>query len=370
MSQGDGFLRLYRIHEFAELAGVTVKTLHHYDRLGLLKARRTDSGYRIYTAHDLERLEQIIALKFLGVPLKQIKIVLDQAALELPDALRAQRQALEQKQSQISRAIRAVRAAEQALEPGKPADPAILKRIIEVIGMQSEVEMMKKYYSTEEAWEKRRRYYEEGPSPEWQALYRDVRGALGDDPAGEKAQALADRWLQLSVRAWTGDSEVQTDSVAAWKDREHWPPAMKQRIAELGLEEIVGFIQQAALCARRRYFSEEAWAKVVANRKATEEVSASWQARVDLFRDLESSLAEDPAGEKARSLAARWVSQLDQASRGDAGVKAGLLKSWQDRRNWPATVRWREEGLAMMNTERFEKAADFLDRALALSARG
>src|ERR1700752_2066190 len=81
----------YRVHEFAELAGVTVKALRHYDRLGLLKPQRSDAGYRIYTQRNLDRLEQIIALKFLGVPLKQIKAVLDRNELELSDALRMQR---------------------------------------------------------------------------------------------------------------------------------------------------------------------------------------------------------------------------------------------------------------------------------------
>ena len=65
--------KLYQIHEFAELAGVTGKALRHYDRLALLKPRRTKGGYRTYAERDLERLEQIIALKFLGIPLKQIK---------------------------------------------------------------------------------------------------------------------------------------------------------------------------------------------------------------------------------------------------------------------------------------------------------
>jgi len=48
---------------------------------------------------------------------------------------------------------------------------------------------------------------------------------------------------------------------------------------------------------------------------------------------------------------------------GDLEVKAGLLNCWAQRRNWRATVRWYMEGLAMMNTERFERAADFLDEA-------
>ena len=159
--------RFYQIQEFAELAGVTVKALRHYDRLGLLKPKRTDGGYRMYAERDLEKLEQIIALKFLGLPLKQIKIVLDRPALELPHTLRLQRKALEEKQQLLSRAIRAIRMAEDAVQTGKRAEPAILKRIIKVIEMQNDIEAMKKYYSTDEAWERHRRFYEEGPSREW-----------------------------------------------------------------------------------------------------------------------------------------------------------------------------------------------------------
>ena len=77
-------MKSYRIHEFAHLAGVTVKALHHYDRLGLLTPRRSETGYRVYRECDLERLEQIVALKFLGLPLKQIRAVLERTKLALP----------------------------------------------------------------------------------------------------------------------------------------------------------------------------------------------------------------------------------------------------------------------------------------------
>src|SRR5215831_4224521 len=87
----------YRIRAFAELTGVTVRALHHYDRLGLLRPRRTASGYRLYGTRELERLEQIVALKFIGISLKQIKAMLGRDALGLPDALRMQRAVLEQK---------------------------------------------------------------------------------------------------------------------------------------------------------------------------------------------------------------------------------------------------------------------------------
>src|SRR5688500_11964633 len=78
----------YRVHEFAELAGVTVKALRHYDRLGLLKPARTGSGHRVYADKDLERLEQIVALKFLGLSLGQIRHVVERPSGPLTDALR------------------------------------------------------------------------------------------------------------------------------------------------------------------------------------------------------------------------------------------------------------------------------------------
>src|ERR1700750_3222254 len=99
----------YRVQEFSRLTGATVRALHHYDRLSLLRPQRTDAGYRLYSASDLQRLERIVALKFLGLPLKQIKTVLDRDARSFPDVLRAQRRALEEKRRRLDLAIGAIR---------------------------------------------------------------------------------------------------------------------------------------------------------------------------------------------------------------------------------------------------------------------
>jgi DNA-binding transcriptional MerR regulator len=357
--------RFYQIQQFAELGGVTVKALRHYDRLDLLKPKRTDGGYRLYLERDLERLQHILALRFLGIPLKQIKSALDRPGPELAEMLRRQREALEAEQQLLSRAVRAIRVAEQAIESGRAAGPTILKQVFEVIDMHDDIAVMKKYYTTEEAWNMARRYYEEGPSREWRELYRDVNAALGEDPAGSMGQSLADRWLKLSVRAYRGELELQTNSPAAWMDRANWPPSVKRKIAEFNLEEVHGFIEQAGLCARKKYFSDDAWTRWVAIRNDPAQLSVLWQSRVDLFREIESSLHEDPAGERGRALALRWAAHLDAASGGDPGVKAGLKKSWADRRNWTATLRWVEESLCMMSGEQFDAAADFLDAAIA-----
>ena len=82
---------MYRVQEFAALAGVTVRALHHYDQLGLLKPlRRPGSGYRIYRDADFARLEQIVVLKFLGIPLREIGPLLKKTS-GLKNALQKQR---------------------------------------------------------------------------------------------------------------------------------------------------------------------------------------------------------------------------------------------------------------------------------------
>src|SRR5215467_12405308 len=142
----------YRVHEFAAFSGVTSKALRHYDRLGLLKPQRTAAGYRVYYDKDFLRLEQIVALKFVGLSLKDIRRVLGRGT-PLADALAEQRNVLEEKRNLLDRALKAIQEVECLIASGKPPDIAILRKLIEVIAMQNHVEAMKQYYSNE-AWEK------------------------------------------------------------------------------------------------------------------------------------------------------------------------------------------------------------------------
>jgi DNA-binding transcriptional MerR regulator len=226
----------YRVHEFAELSGVTVKALHHYDRLGLLKAQRTEAGYRIYTERDLERLEQIVVLKFLGLSLRQIKDVLSRAVVELPEVLRLQRQALEQKQRLLARALNAIVEAEKAIRPGEPAGPVLLKRLIEVIHMQDGFDELKRYYSDEQLTklEQAVARIRVGPVEEWKSLNREIAAAAvaGEDPGGERAQALGARYMEMMKRdagrfrdmvQLASDPEFRAAGKRSVDDKENWP---------------------------------------------------------------------------------------------------------------------------------------------------
>jgi len=223
-----------RVQEFAQLAGVTVRALHHYDRLGLLRPRRTDAGYRLYGRGELERLEQIVALKFIGVPLKRIKAMLDRESDALADALRMQRTVLEEKRRLLDHAIQAIRMAEQSFLNGGRPDTAILKNIIEVIEMQNDNEWSEKYYSPEAQAKIQERQKEWTPELQaqttkaWLELFRDVEDALEEDPAAEKAQALGVRWKALVGGFTGGNPEIGKGLNKMYADRPNWPAHMTE----------------------------------------------------------------------------------------------------------------------------------------------
>jgi len=244
-------MRGYRVREFADLAGVTVRALHHYDRLAVLRPKRSESGYRVYSGRDLERLEQIVALKFLGLPLKEIKTLLDREARRLPEVLRSQRLALEEKRLSLDQAIEAIREAEAAIASGKPADTQVLARIIEVIEMQENTEFMNRYYSPEaqaKLAEKRKEWTPElqaEATRAWTELFRDIEASLEEDPKSPKAQALLARWRTLIEGFTGGDPEVTRGLGKVWADRGNWPASMKEQSAPFVNPKVWEFIRKA-----------------------------------------------------------------------------------------------------------------------------
>jgi DNA-binding transcriptional MerR regulator len=249
--RSGGANRIYRTQEFAELAGVTVRALHHYDRLGLLRARRSGAGYRLYSVRDLERLEQIVALKFLGLSLQQIRTLLERERLALPEALRMQRTVLEGKRSLLDRAIRAIEEAEEAIRPGRQADAAILKKIIEVIGMQDNTDWMMKYHTGDAKARIAARRQEWTPelqeqvSRQWTELMAEVETVLGEDPGGPKAQALAERWTKLVEGFTGGDPEVASGVKRLYADQANWPASAKEYMTPFLKPEVWKFMDRA-----------------------------------------------------------------------------------------------------------------------------
>lgn len=98
------------VHEVAELTGITVRTLHYYDEIGLLKpAKVTEAGYRLYDKADLRRLQTILLFRELEFPLKKIKSILDSPNFDPSEALSQQIRLLEMQQEHIGKLIELAR---------------------------------------------------------------------------------------------------------------------------------------------------------------------------------------------------------------------------------------------------------------------
>jgi DNA-binding transcriptional MerR regulator len=258
MSEGSKVNQRLQVREFAKRTGVTVRALHHYDRLKLLQPRRSPSGYRLYGDVELQKLEQIVALKFLGIPLRKIKSVLDRDTRTLPELLTAQRRALEEKRHRLEMAIKAIGDAEQEIRSGPDAHAAALTKIIEVIEMQENEEFFKKYYS-DEAWAKvseKRKQWDPSQQAEvtkqWTELFRDVEAAMaaGEDPQGENVQALAARWKKLVEGFTGGDLGIAQGVGKVWADQANWPAQMKEQAAPFGDKKVWQFMHQAMNCGK------------------------------------------------------------------------------------------------------------------------
>jgi DNA-binding transcriptional MerR regulator len=107
------------VGEVSALAGVTVRTLHHYDERGLLSpSGRTDSGYRLYSERDLERLQEILVWRALGFSLDEIGELLDEAGHDRLSALRTQRELVDGELARLAGLARALDRAIATVEHG------------------------------------------------------------------------------------------------------------------------------------------------------------------------------------------------------------------------------------------------------------
>jgi DNA-binding transcriptional MerR regulator len=221
---------LYGSAEFAALAGVTVRALRHYERLGLLRPRRSPAGYRTYSSGDLAELEQIIALKSIGVPLKRIAMVRCANAEVLATALRDQRVILQEKRAALSRAIDAIGEAESALRSGRLPGAPLFKRIIEMMHMHNDGEAWQETYDRLMAlWTERRKQISSDEmvaiGAQWETLAGDLMNAADEDPEGANAQRLADRWLAMLDRLY-GEEASECMFVTALRDLDQWSPSV------------------------------------------------------------------------------------------------------------------------------------------------
>ena len=144
------------------------------------------------------------------------------------------------------------------MEAGRQPESAILTKIIEVMEMQNDAEWTMKYYNdaAQVKVAERRQLWspklQERVSRQWLELIGDVEAALGEDPAGEKGQALAARWTGLVEEFTGGDPEVASGLKNLYEDNANWPRQAKRQMQQFRISpEVWGFIN-LAIAARKR----------------------------------------------------------------------------------------------------------------------
>ncbi len=196
------------VGEVSALAGITVRTLHHYDERGLLSpSRRTESGYRLYSERDLERLQEILGWRALGFSLDEIGALLDEGGHDRLSALRTQRELVDAELARLAGLARALDRAIATVEHGDQQQEETM--FIGFDPSQYEDEAHERWGHTEAYKESVRRVANYGEE-EWReikAQAEEIEGLFAElkrsgQPAdGEPARAAAER-VRLHIDRW------------------------------------------------------------------------------------------------------------------------------------------------------------------------
>lgn len=212
-----------KVGALAKATGLSVRTLHHYDEIALLvPSVRTPAGHRLYTAADVQRLQQIHSLRAMGFPLEEIRLLLQSSAVSAQRVIQLHLQRLQEhieaQQALAKRLQQVARHLDTATEP--PVEE--LCRIIEG------TRIMETYFTPEQLAEIEARGKTLGESrikqveQEWAEIIPAVRAhmAQGTGPDDADLQQLATRWKAL-VNEFTGGNREIAANVRRMYDHEH-----------------------------------------------------------------------------------------------------------------------------------------------------
>lgn len=202
-----------KVGELAKETGISVRTLHYYDEIGLLSpSGRTESDYRLYSQADIIRLQQIISLRQLGFSLMEIKACLQQSNYTLQHTIQLH---ITQLREQIELSQKLLHRLEMlATNSQSSLDIDTLIQTIEAMTM------FEKYYTPEQLETLKQRQDSLGEERiqqvenEWERLIAQARLEMekGTDPASETVQNIAKRWQELIAEFTGGNLGIEQSS--------------------------------------------------------------------------------------------------------------------------------------------------------------
>jgi DNA-binding transcriptional MerR regulator len=209
-----------KIGQLARQTGLTVRTLHWYDQIGLLKpSRQTQSGHRLYFPSDISRLQQIKSLQDLGFALKEIKKMLSNSDFDPQEVLQKQ---LELLNGKIEQQIRLRYRLESLARHYRSSQGISVEELLKTI---KEIVQMEKYYTPEQLEKIRQRRESLGEETirsaeeEWKGLFEKYKEEMGKGtaPSAPSVQKLAKRSWALIAAFTGGDAGIEKSLAAMYR---------------------------------------------------------------------------------------------------------------------------------------------------------
>lgn len=333
---------LLKVGELARRTGLTVRTLHHYDAIGLLTPTgRSESGYRLYGDADVARLHGIQALQHLGLPLAEIGQLLDGEGGTPGRIVERQMAALDgeiERARELRERLALIR--DGLMDGGMPG----VGDWLDALALMT---TYTKYFKPAELreifadWKK--------IEPEITPLIAEVRAAMdqGLTPQSEAFQPLASRWMGLMVHWMDGDFERM----------ERWGQMFRQEPTAQGRNnapegDMIAFIDEAiafrlALLSRHLGIDEI--------RSLVRVPSAEWAALEARVRALMDA-GVPPASAQGKAVAQVWDGLIDRMVKGDAALRERLARAWT------------AEPLLRAGSQLSEPVRDYIGRVLRAGA--
>jgi DNA-binding transcriptional MerR regulator len=287
---------MLKIGELAARAGLTVRTLHHYDSIGLLTpSARSDAGYRLYGRDDVARLHQVQTLRSFGMALADIGAYLDSPGVSPLSIVARQIASLEHRIDDAARMRQQLLLVHGQLSKGETPALATWLTTLE------QMTMYDKYFSKEEL-QQLPLYQNSAAEADWKQLVAQVSALMASNvpPADEAALGLGRRWMTLLERDTAGNQAffIQLDRMhenepSVQRDTGISPQLkayVARAIGEVKLELYAKYLPPEVIDQMRRHYATRA---------------REWPALIDKVRE-QMQADPSPAAPRAKELAGQW----------------------------------------------------------------
>lgn len=195
----------YKVKEVADMVGISVRTLHHYDHIGLLKPESLNpAGYRLYTDRDLEKLQQILFFKELGFSLEETGKIINSPGFDRQKALKTHKELLQKKRARLDELIESVEKTIQSIEGGITMNKKDMFKAFDM----SEIEKHQEKYAEE------------------------TRQKYGKSDAYKESQEKTSKYSKDDWAAVMSRGQVIFEKIAAHMDKAPDAPEVQEAVAE------------------------------------------------------------------------------------------------------------------------------------------